>query len=89
MSFTASRRDWLARGASARSNWGDPPSLEARRAVLFGLLDTVPGPITVHVRRPMFIRDIFAASPAEAELTEAPPIAARGCRRIGWHDTPC
>jgi hypothetical protein len=37
------------------SNWGDPPSLEARRAVLFGLLDAVPGPITVHVRRPMFI----------------------------------
>ena len=50
------------------SNWGDPPSLQARRSVLFALLDAVPEPITVHVRRPMFIRDIFAGEPGGAEL---------------------
>ena len=53
------------------SNWGDPPSLQARRSVLFALLDAVPEPVTVHVRRPMFIRDIFAGEPGGAEITEA------------------
>ena len=68
------------------SNWGDPPSLQARRSVLFGLLNAVPEPVTVHVRRPMFIRDIFADEPGGAEITEA--TAYRGSRlsRIGWHD---
>jgi Domain of unknown function (DUF4832)/Domain of unknown function (DUF4874) len=65
------------------SNWGDPPSLEARRSVLFGLLDAVPGPATVHVRRPMFIRDIFAADP---ELTEATAYSGSRLSRVGWHD---
>jgi hypothetical protein len=65
------------------SNHGDPPSLEARRAVLFGLLDALPAPIPVQVRRPMFIRDLFAGEP---ELT--PEAAAKGgpLSRTGWHD---
>jgi hypothetical protein len=68
------------------SNWGDPPSLQARRAVLFGLLDAVPEPITVHVRRPMFIRDIFAGEPGGAELTEATAFRGSRLSRVGWHD---
>src|SRR5215211_7059951 len=60
------------------SNWGDPPSLEARRAVLFGLLDAVPSPIAVQVRRPMFIRDIFADEPGGSDLTAE--TAYRGSR---------
>ena len=68
------------------SNWGDPPSLQARRSVLFGLLDAVPEPITVHVRRPMFIRDIFAGEPGGAELTEATAYGGTRLSRIGWHD---
>jgi Domain of unknown function (DUF4832)/Domain of unknown function (DUF4874) len=68
------------------SNWGDPPSLEARRSVLFALLDAVAGPITVHVRRPMFIRDIFADEPGGAELTEATAYGGSRLSRVGWHD---
>jgi hypothetical protein len=68
------------------SNWGDPPSLQARRSVLFGLLDAVPGPVTVHVRRPMFIRDIFAGEPGGAEITEATAYGGSRLSRIGWHD---
>jgi hypothetical protein len=68
------------------SNWGDPPSLQARRAVLFGLLDAVPEPVTVHLRRPMFIRDIFAGEPGGAELTEATAYGGTRLSRIGWHD---
>jgi hypothetical protein len=68
------------------SNWGDPPSLEARRAVLFGLLDSVPEPISVQVRRPMFIRDIFADEPGGAELTEATAYGKSRLSRVGWHD---
>jgi hypothetical protein len=68
------------------SNWGDPPSLEARRAVLFGLLDAVPGPIPVQVRRPMFVRDIFADEPGGAELTEATAYGGSRLARTGWHD---
>ena len=68
------------------SNWGDPPSLQARRSVLFGLLDAVPEPVTVHVRRPMFIRDIFAGEPGGAELTEATAYGGSRLSRVGWHD---
>ncbi|HUR58728.1 MAG TPA: DUF4874 domain-containing protein, partial [Opitutaceae bacterium] len=52
------------------SNHGNPPSLAARRAVLWAWLESVPAPITVHIRRPMFIRDLFAAEPGGAELRE-------------------
>jgi hypothetical protein len=68
------------------SNWGDPPSLQARRSVLFGLLDAVPEPVTVHVRRPMFIRDIFADEPGGAELTAATAYGGSRLSRVGWHD---
>ncbi len=68
------------------SNWGDPPSLQARRDVLFALLDAVPAPITVHVRRPMFIRDIYASEPGGAELTEATAYSGSRLSRTGWHD---
>ncbi len=68
------------------SNWGDPPSLQARRSVLFALLDAVPQPITVHVRRPMFIRDIFEGVPGGAELTEATAYGDSRLSRVGWHD---
>ena len=60
------------------SNWGDPPSLQARRSVLFALLDAVLEPITVHVRRPMFIRDIFEGEAGGAELNEATAYGIRG-----------
>jgi hypothetical protein len=65
------------------SNWGNPPSLQARRSVLFALLDAVPEPISVHVRRPMFIRDIFAGEP---ELGEATAYSGSRLSRVGWHD---
>lgn len=68
------------------SNWGDPPSLEARRAVLLGLLDAVPAPIGVQVRRPMFIRDIFADEPGGAELAEATAYGGSRLSRTGWHN---
>lgn len=68
------------------SNWGDPPSLEARRTLLFALHDAVPAPIPIQVRRPMFIRDIFADDAGGPELTET--TAYRGSRlsRTGWHN---
>ena len=68
------------------SNHGNPPSLEARRAVLFGWLDAVPAPITVHVRRPMFIRDIFATEPGGFDLTEAEAFSGSRLSRTGWHN---
>lgn len=68
------------------SNWGDPPSPEARRSVLFGLLDAVPGPIPVQVRRPMFIRDLFAAEPGGSTLTAATAFGDSRLARVGWHD---
>ena len=68
------------------SNHGNPPSLEARHAVLWGWLESVPAPITVHVRRPMFIRDLFAAEPGGAELTAATAFSGSKLSRTGWHD---
>jgi len=68
------------------SNWGDPPSLEARRQVLFALLDAVPTPVTVQVRRPMFIRDIFADQPGGFDLTDRTAFSGSRLARTGWHD---
>lgn len=68
------------------SNQGNPPTLEARRTVLFGWLDAVPAPITVHVRRPMFIRDIFATEPGGNELTEDTAFGGSRLSRTGWHN---
>jgi hypothetical protein len=68
------------------SNHGNPPSLEARRAVLWAWLDGVPAPITVHIRRPMFIRDIFAGEPGGFDLTEATAFSGSKLSRVGWHD---
>jgi phage-related protein len=65
------------------SNHGDPPSLEARRAVLSGLLEAVPAPISVQIRRPMFIRDLFAGEPA---LTVETAWTGTPLSRTGWHD---
>jgi hypothetical protein len=67
------------------SNWGDPPALEARRAVLFALLEAVPAPIPVHVRRPMFIRDIFAGE-GGSELPEQAAHVGSRLSRTGWHN---
>lgn len=68
------------------SNWGDPPSLEARRSVLFGLLDAVPSPIYVVVRRPMFIRDIFSLESVYQMLDVKAAFSGSRLSRTGYHD---
>jgi hypothetical protein len=68
------------------SNHGNLPSLESRRAVLFGWLEAVPAPITVHVRRPMFIRDIFASQPGGYELDASAAFSGSRLSRTGWHN---
>ena len=68
------------------SNHGNPPSRESRRAVLWAWLEAVPAPITVHVRRPMFIRDIFADEPGGFDLTQAMAFSGSKLSRTGWHD---
>ncbi|MFB3788287.1 MAG: DUF4832 domain-containing protein [bacterium] len=68
------------------SNWGDPPSLEARRSVLFGWLDALPESIMVEVRRPMFIRDIYTNEPGGSTLTVDTAYRGSKLSRTGWHD---
>ena len=68
------------------SNWGDPPSLEARRNVLFAWLDALPAPVAVDIRRPMFIRDIYANEPGGSTLTEATAYSGSKLSRTGFHD---
>jgi hypothetical protein len=68
------------------SNWGDPPSLEARRKVLFAWLDALPAPIMVDIRRPMFIRDIFADEPGGNTLSEQTAYSGSRLSRTGFHD---
>ncbi|WP_074312683.1 DUF4832 domain-containing protein [Singulisphaera sp. GP187] len=65
------------------SNHGETPSLEARRAVLFGLFEAVPSPVAVQVRRPMFIRDLFAGEP---DLTAETASKGVLLSRTGWHN---
>jgi hypothetical protein len=68
------------------SNHGNTPSIEARRAVLWAWLDAVPAPITVHIRRPMFIRDLFAGETGGFDLTESTAFSGSKLSRVGWHD---
>ena len=68
------------------SNWGDPPSLEARRKVLFAWLDVLPAPIPVDIRRPMFIRDIYADEPGGSTLSEETAYSGSKLSRTGFHD---
>jgi hypothetical protein len=68
------------------SNWGDPPSLEARRSVLFAWLDVLPAPVAVDIRRPMFIRDIYAQEPGGSTLTERTAYSGSKLSRTGFHD---
>lgn len=68
------------------SNHGNPPSPASRRAVLFTWLESVPAPIAVHIRRPMFIRDIFATESGGAELTDASAFSGSKLSRTGWHN---
>jgi hypothetical protein len=68
------------------SNHGDPPSAEARRAVLWGWLESVPAPVTVHVRRPMFIRELLAGEPGGVELKADTAYNGSKLSRTGWHN---
>jgi len=68
------------------SNWGEPPSLDIRRAVLFALLDAVPAPIPIQLRRPMFIRDIFATEAGGFDLKATAAFGGSRLSRVGWHD---
>jgi hypothetical protein len=54
--------------------------------VLFGLLEAVPAPIPVQVRRPMFIRNLFAGEPGGPDLTTKAASEGTPLSRIGWHD---
>jgi hypothetical protein len=68
------------------SNWGDPPSLEARRTLLVALHDAVPAPIPIQIRRPMFIRDVFADEPLGHDLSEMTAYSGSRLSRTGWHN---
>lgn len=56
------------------SNHGDPPSLEARQAVVDSWLKDLPQEIFLQVRRPMFLREMFPSKNDKALL------------RTGWHN---
>ena len=88
MSFSAFRQDSLALGASGTGQIGATrPRCKHAASVLFGLLDAVPEPITVHVRRPMFIRDIFAGEPRDSPRRR--PTAVPGYRGSAGTTTHC
>ncbi len=68
------------------SFYGDTPSLEARKTVLFALLDAVPASRPIQVRRPMFIRDIFEDEPDGNVITESTAFNGSGLSRTGYHN---
>ncbi len=68
------------------SLYGDVPSLEARKAVLFALMEAVPESRTIQVRRPMFIRDIFETEEGGNVITEETAYSGSYLSRTGYHD---
>ena len=65
---------------------GDTPSLDARKKVLFAMLDAVPKSRMVEIRRPMFIRDIYKNEPGGNVLTEATAFSGSNLARTGFHN---
>ena len=62
------------------------PTLEARKAVLFALMDAVPVSRMIQVRRPMFIRDIFSQESGGNILTDTTAFSGSYLSRTGYHD---
>ncbi|MEI6131593.1 MAG: DUF4832 domain-containing protein [Bacillota bacterium] len=67
------------------SYYGGTPTLEARKTVLFALMDAVPKSRSIQVRRPMFIRDIFADAPGGNVITEETAFNGSNLSRTGYH----
>jgi hypothetical protein len=68
------------------SVFGDPLPVETRRAVLFALMEAVPSNISIQVRRPMFIRDIFSQEKTGHVLDEATAFGTSYLARTGYHN---
>jgi len=68
------------------SYYGDTPSLEARKTVLFALMEAVPQSRSIQVRRPMFIRDIFENEASGNVITESTAYNGSYLSRTGYHD---
>ena len=68
------------------SLYGNPPTLESRKAVLFALMNAVPKSRSIQVRRPMFIRDIFQNEPSGNIITEETAFNGSNLSRTGYHD---
>ncbi len=62
------------------------PALSPGAPDLFALLDVVPAPIPIQVRRPMFIRDMFGMEQAGLAPGEVGPNGDARLSRVGWHD---
>jgi len=68
------------------SYYGASPSLVARKTVLFALMNAVPKSRAIQIRRPMFIRDIFANEPGGNVLTEQTAFSGSRLSRTGFHN---
>ncbi len=68
------------------SLYGNPPSLETRKTVLFALMEAVPKSRAVLVRRPMYIRDMFQDEAGGSALTEFTAFSQTYLARTGYHD---
>jgi len=68
------------------SFYGETPSLEARKTVLFALMEAVPQSRSIQVRRPMFIRDIFEKETSGNVITEETAYNGSYLSRTGYHD---
>lgn len=68
------------------SLYGAVPSLAARKAVLFALMEAVPPSRSILIRRPMFIRDIYADQPGGSALAPATAFNQSYLARTGYHD---
>ncbi len=66
------------------SYYGDPPSLESRKAVINALMEAVPKSRSILVRRPMFIRDMYASTGSTLSLATA--YSQSALARTGYHD---
>ncbi|MDR1426595.1 MAG: DUF4832 domain-containing protein, partial [Bifidobacteriaceae bacterium] len=64
------------------SRFGDPPSLDAQRAVVEALAAAAPVSIPIQVRRPMFIRGILGGQTLRPDQAFDGSLASR----LGYHD---
>lgn len=68
------------------SYYGNPIPVNIKRTIVEALLEAVPESVTIQLRSPMFIREIFNNWKGNSTLSDSEAFSGSALSRIGFHD---